>query len=620
MVVKVMMVVVIMRTVFVVVSIACVVLLSTDPQHSTLEKKWKTLQKTFEAFHSQLDGFPHTFQLQNQENLKIDQLKKIQRSLQSALDVGYPTPMETARARNLLAYLLFRLDLPKEALDETQRALDCEDQHHNIVSLANEAVMLWHRGQRNEAEEKVQKLHGLKAEVPDFAYLVVKAKAELAFSYTRFDPSFYPLAQKSFTEVLADAKEPEKWLWKFGLAFTLRRELRPTIKPGSAYYEEYLSVLHMFTEIVDNCNSDGLKAKTYAEIALLLYNANSERLREEAGFTALQACEKALALDKNDNSVLWKCGKLYRYLRRRQESCELLKRAVSARPTTKAFHHLGLTYTSMAIQEKQKESAGRQQEGETTANRSRGPCDDTSTFPVFVSQLSRSSSCDTQPETETAHSATTVRSSEDTTRSTSPSKGAEQPGDRSTMDIYTVWRLAKSPLKTAVTLSRGDAYVDEAVDALSRAVELSEWENSFAVYDLALLYRRLGELELAKEYLEKSLSREHCFDNFGQINRFEQLGLILKDLAENCTCSQEKKTTSGEQPVNAAHGFENSISVVCQEPRYPRSHWRHLALLPYPSTGGGQLKAQLTGQIPREGETLSANQKAQAVPRSSAGH
>ena len=139
----------------------------------------------------------------------------------------------------------------------------------------------------------------------------------------------------------------------------------------------------------------------------------------------------------------------------------------------------------MAIQEKQKESAGRQQEGETTANRSRGPCDDTSTFPVFVSQLSRSSSCDTQPETETAHSATTVRSSEDSTRSTSPSKGAEQPGDRSTMDIYTVWRIAKSPLKTAVTLSRGDAYVDEAVDALSRAVELSEWENSFAVYDLA---------------------------------------------------------------------------------------------------------------------------------------
>lgn len=235
----------------------------------------KVLEKPFEAFHSQLDGFPHMFQLRNQENLKVNQLKEVLGSLQSALDVGYPTPLETARARNLLAYLLFRLDLPKEALDETQRALCCEDQHHNFVSLANEAVMLWRQGQRNEAEEKVQKLHGLKAEVPDFAYLAVKAKAELAFSYTRFDPSFYPLAKESFAEVLADAKEPEKWLWKFGLAFTLRRELRPTIKPGSAYHEEYQSVLHMFTEILDNCNSGGLKAKTYAEIALLLYNANS---------------------------------------------------------------------------------------------------------------------------------------------------------------------------------------------------------------------------------------------------------------------------------------------------------------------------------------------------------
>ena len=183
-----------------------------------------------------------------------------------------------------------------------------------------------------------------------------------------------------------------------------------------------------------------------------------------------------------------------------------------------------------------------------------------------------------------------------------------------------MWRVVKSPLNTVTQFTNGDKYLNEAIDAFLRAVELSEWENTAAVYDLALLYRNIGELELAKEYLDKSLCRERSLGIFGKINAFEQLGLILKDLAENCTCSQEKKTTSGEQPVNAAHGFENSISVVCQEPRYPRSHWRHLALLPYPSTGGGQLKAQLTGQIPREGETLSANQKAQAVPRSSAGH
>ena len=95
----------------------CVYHNSTDPQHSTVEESLKVLEKPFEAFHSQLDGFPHTFQLLNQENLKVDQLKEVLGSLQSALDVGYPTPMETARARNLLAYLLFRLDLPKEAAE-----------------------------------------------------------------------------------------------------------------------------------------------------------------------------------------------------------------------------------------------------------------------------------------------------------------------------------------------------------------------------------------------------------------------------------------------------------------------------------------------------------------------
>ena len=542
-----MMVVVIMRTGVVVVSIACVVLLSTDPQHSTLEKKWKTLQKTFEAFHSQLDGFPHTFQLHNQENLKVDQLKKIQRSLQSALDVGYPTPMETARARNLLAYLLFRLDLPKEALNETQRALGCEDQHHNIVSLANEAVMLWHRGQRNEAEEKVQKLHGLKAEVPDFAYLVVKAKAELAFSYTRFDPSFYPLAKESFTEVLADAKEPEKWLWKFGLAFTLRRELRPKVNPGSAQHEEYMGVLQMFMEIITNCSSDILKAKTYAEVALLLYMPHSQILKEtlekEAGFDVLQACENALELDEKDNSVLWKCGKLYRYLRKTETSCDLLKTAVLARPTSKAYHHLGLTYKALATQEKHKKPATQQTEGETSSD----PISDEN-FRIFKSQLSRSGSeaqgCVTdgppsaQPQTDTASLSATACSTENSETSTSPS---EEAGQRSTKETYEMWRVVKSPLNTVTQFTKGDKYLNEAIDAFLRAVELSEWENTAAVYDLALLYRNIGELELAKEYLEKSLCRERSLGIFGKINAFEQLGLILKDLAENCTCSQEKK-------------------------------------------------------------------------------
>ena len=103
-----------------------------------------------------------------------------------------------------------------------------------------------------------------------------------------------------------------------------------------------------------------------------------------------------------------------------------------------------------------------------------------------------------------------------------------------------MWRVVKSPLNTVTQFTNGDKYLNEAIDAFLRAVELSEWENTAAVYDLALLYRNIGELELAKEYLEKSLCRERSLGIFGKINAFEQLGLILKDLAENCTCSQEK--------------------------------------------------------------------------------
>ena len=138
-----------------------------------------------------------------------------------------------------------------------------------------------------------------------------------------------------------------------------------------------------------------------------------------------------------------------------------------------------------------------------------------------MSQLSRSSSSETQgdgadglksvqAETEAARSAIAACSLEDSKTSTSPSEGAEEAGDRPIQEIYAMWRVVKSPLKTTTCFAKGDAYLDETVNALSQAVELSEWENAFAVYDLALVYKSMGELERAKEHLEKMLLKEHC--------------------------------------------------------------------------------------------------------------
>nr|KAG5687390.1 hypothetical protein BaRGS_019894 [Batillaria attramentaria] len=146
------------------------------------EKQWK-------SFRSRLADFPHSFLLDDKGHLTQDKLKRLEKGLQSALGVGHETVLETARARNLLGYVHWLSKDSTQALLETEKVLAMDGQQMNILSLANKAVMLWWTGDLKEAEKQVDMLDKLRS-VHDFDYLLVKAKAELAFSYTRFGPKY----------------------------------------------------------------------------------------------------------------------------------------------------------------------------------------------------------------------------------------------------------------------------------------------------------------------------------------------------------------------------------------------------------------------------------------------
>lgn len=190
---------------------------------------------------------------------------------------------------------------------------------------------------------------------------MVKAKAELAFTYTRLGPTFSDHAISTFSEVIPEAREPEKWLWKFGLALTRRRSTRahPRSLLHSQDTSERLNLLSLYLEIAQNCLSKNLKAKVFPEVALLLNTGRSTPAKEElhtaAGMTPTEACEEALRLENNDNSVLCKCGRIFRYARETERSRELLEKAVSIRPSTTGYHHLALTYKALATAEKNKD-------------------------------------------------------------------------------------------------------------------------------------------------------------------------------------------------------------------------------------------------------------------------
>ena len=468
-------------------------------------------------------------------------MKRVKSGLESTLSVGYKTDLETARARNLLAFTLWRLDRPDDALQQLDLVLDMDNQRNNLVTLANKAVMLHRQFKFSSADDQVLLLRQLQADPENFWYLVVKAKAELAFSYTRLGPFFIPNAVALFLEVIPKAKEPEVWLWKFGLALTRRRKLRaqpqsssPT--PETATVDEQWNVLELFQAIARNCTSKNLQAKAYAEIATLLHMVWNTPMRKEfvtkARMEPKQACEKALELDGDDNSVLCKCGRILRYLRETERSLELLNKALSIRPSSTGYHHLGLTYKCLATREIYKDTIKipgyyRQLESEQRFRRR-----DDSDCQELSQQFGRMSAGGQRYSQYGADVGVRVGSA---------TGGPATALYSLNKQARSMQRVLKSPPQGVTRFSRDDKYVMEALHNFTQAVEFSKGENTRALYDLAILQKSLGELKEAIANLNKMLLfRKHMFPA-DQICVYEQMGLIMKEMAESETDEDNKK-------------------------------------------------------------------------------
>ena len=531
-------------------------------------ESWSLAEKEQGKFQAQLADFPHTFQLKDLQRLSPNQMKRLKSGLESALSVGYKTALETARARNLLAFALWHLGRPDDALQQLDLVLDMEDQRDNLVTLANKAVMLSRRCRLSNADDLLQLLRQIQADSKDFRYLVVKAKAELAFSYTRMGPIFIPDAVTSFLEVIPEARGAEEWLWKFGLALARRRKLRAQPQalspiPETDTVNEQLSLLQLFQEIVQNSASVNLKAKAYAEMAILLHMVWRTPVRKEfvtkAGMEPKQACEIALQLDGDDNSVLCKCGRILRYVRETERSCELLEKALSIRPSATGYHHLGLTYKCLATQEIYK---------------------DVVKIPGYYRQLQREqhprrgrdSDCQGPPQPF----GQSGRARYD--RGTSGQRRAAVAGTRANdgptsnyslnRDARFLQRVLKSPPKSVTRFSRNDRYVQEALHNFELSVTFSEGENTRALYDLALMQKSLGELAKALKSLQQILESKLYMFDVDYPGVYEQVGLIKREMAESETEEGRKKRLLQDSSTMLLMALKSASRLFSKSPGF----------------------------------------------------
>jgi hypothetical protein len=231
-------------------------------------------------------------------------------------------------------------------LRELDEVLSLPGQQQNLVTLANKARVLIDCCEYAEATSVVEALKSLRDD-KDFPDLVVMVKGEIAVNCSLLPiQELFSCVAPDLFEIIPQTKDVEmKLLWQFYLACTLRVQLRENpqslyVTPVKNFSEVEHKILDLLKEVIKDTASKNLKAKAYAEIALLLNSTkrmSSKEFKRRAGMTCEQACEMALREDNNDDSVLTTCGKLMRYLRKLKISRELLKKAVSILPSSWSY-------------------------------------------------------------------------------------------------------------------------------------------------------------------------------------------------------------------------------------------------------------------------------------------
>lgn len=99
----------------------------------------------------------------------------------------------------------------------------------------------------------------------------------------------------------------------------------------------------------------------------------------------------------------------------------------------------------------------------------------------------------------------------------------------------------KSPLKGTTRFSREDKFVKETLEYLERAVKYSKRENTSAIYDLAIMHKSLGEMEQSRSCLQLMVNKPEGMLPLDYAKAYEQMGLVLKEMAESEEDQREKK-------------------------------------------------------------------------------
>lgn len=373
---------------------------------------------------------------------------------------------------NLLTRVYYELHKPKDAIGINQKILN--NHPDNLTALANTAFLYFLSGEVDKSFRVKATLEQLK-EKNGYERMKLDALIEQAYAYRKFGGGKYLLSCINILTLVSSKREIDEKV-QFQLALVYRRLCfnKVSLLCIERSQTEDIAVeaarrLHL---LGTSATDQNIRAAAIAELAYFRYNDKykdsrmvaTEIWRDLLGdMSWKRLCFKALEITKSNERVIKIVGSVLKSdPKDRPKAIELLKQAIEIRPSTRAYHHLGLAYVKQAIQY----------------------------------EIERAKS-----QTKTPKQAQTITA---------------------TLAEIRLKRLLKIRKHELLQFSAGNTFVELAEENLSKAVEVSKNLNVKAHQDLVILLARSESYAKAVQNCKKMIK----FYESGETDLFKELNLV----------------------------------------------------------------------------------------------
>ncbi|KAL3858663.1 hypothetical protein ACJMK2_008925 [Sinanodonta woodiana] len=311
-------------------------------------------------FQKIMKSYPSHFDLEIELGFTKDNRKSIIRKLFNELTTtGFELDAELTRAYNFLSYVHWHLQERLEANKYLEKALSKNEE--DVMALANQAWMLWSDDKFSDAWHFVEKLKKFK----DRKDLIIIAKSEQAFAYSRLGPRYFMKSIETFKEVIKrdcgrELDKTHTYLWKFGLGLILKRQLNMinafSFDHLSNYVDTIKEAVDVFYDVANNANTARYQARSWVALGELASSIHSQDMISSEDKECLaklisgkkpdEFFDQAITLCDDDIYVLQRCGKQARYSKNYRKSIDLFKKSIKQRGTSFSHHHLAITLRS----------------------------------------------------------------------------------------------------------------------------------------------------------------------------------------------------------------------------------------------------------------------------------